>query len=156
MKITDEVAISTTPEQFSLRRGKIEAMNKNGCSAQMWLLVAKHLAGGGRNTSKAIEELERAGADVNATDQDRNTALMYATGKNYSGALKHLGGHDTPTQTGMSIVAGEEHVGAIRELLKQGANKQARNKDGETAYAIWKQKNKDHPQYEEICELLKP
>ena len=47
-------------------------------------------------------------------------------------------------------------IGAIKELLKAGADIEARDNEGKTAFDMWQRHQKDHPDFQEISELLKP
>ncbi|MCY4043184.1 MAG: ankyrin repeat domain-containing protein [Candidatus Dadabacteria bacterium] len=78
-----------------------------------------------------IEEIRRL-LDVNARDDEGYTALMYAA---------------------MAVNVRTE---AIRELLKVGADIEARNNNGMTALYLWQRYHKDHSDFQEISDLLNP
>ncbi|MCY4046866.1 MAG: ankyrin repeat domain-containing protein [Candidatus Dadabacteria bacterium] len=53
-----------------------------------------------------------------------------------------------------AAVRGETET--VRYLLKAGADIEARNKDGETAFSLWQSKHKHLTDFQEISNLLRP
>ncbi len=78
---------------------------------------------------KVIQELLKAGADIEAKNEKGNTPLIHAA------------------------LIGEPE--AVRALVKAGANIEAKSKDGVTAFVWWKGL-KNNPHYKEILKLLRP
>lgn len=84
-----------------------------------------------------------AGANVNATDSDGATPLMYAAASGRTAALKALASRGAninalgrlskhSPSTALHYAASAGHSDAIRELLRHGADANARNADGMT------------------------
>ena len=81
-----------------------------------------------------IKELVRKGVDVNAKNKNGWTALM--------------------------VAAITEHIGVIRMLLEAGANKEATDRNDNTAFDLYNDLNdvqkSQQPAFKEISDLLRP
>ena len=111
------------------------------------------------------QSVSQGGVNVNARDKfGGRTILMMAAFHGQTEAVKKFlkAGADTEARenkyglTALIIAAFKGHTEAIRELLKAGANKRARSNDGETAFDFWQRRHKDHPDFQEISDLLRP
>ena len=94
-----------------------------------------------REGDAALKALLAKGVDINATDEDGETALMEAAdSRRYTGALRVLIANganvnqaDEDGETALMRAADEGTVEAVRLLLQAGANPAARVEDGESA-----------------------
>ncbi|MCY4042729.1 MAG: ankyrin repeat domain-containing protein [Candidatus Dadabacteria bacterium] len=131
----------------------------------------KQLEVGERHT-EAIKILRReAEADVNARDNYKRTALMWAVAHRYAaiGATKELlevrngvkadiDAKDEDDRTALMYAAYHGSTGAIRELLNAGADVNAKDRNGRTAFDWWqtKQGSQGYSEtfFQEISDLL--
>ena len=94
-----------------------------------------------REGDATLKALLAKGVDINATDEDGETALMEAAdSRRYTEALRVLIANganvnqaDEDGETALMRAADEGTVEAVRLLLQAGANPAARDEDGETA-----------------------
>ncbi|MBQ7024654.1 MAG: ankyrin repeat domain-containing protein [Akkermansia sp.] len=89
----------------------------------------------------ALQKELDSGIDINATDDDRDTALMDAAEEGNLTAVKNLiaAGADVNLQnedakSALMMAAGEGHTEVVKTLLAAGADPAAVDKDGETAH----------------------
>ena len=96
-----------------------------------------------------IKELLKKGADLEAKDEDEQTALMKAARDGNLDMVKYLAecgadveAKDVWESTALIRAAMSGQLGAVKCLVELGADLEAKNKDGETALmrsVIWKQ-----------------
>ncbi|MBR5887347.1 MAG: ankyrin repeat domain-containing protein [Akkermansia sp.] len=90
-----------------------------------------------------LKQALNSGLNVNAVDDDRETALMQAADKGNLKAVRNLiaAGADVNLQdedgeTALMIAADDGYTEIVRALLSAGADTNLRNEDGETALDI--------------------
>ena len=110
----------------------------------------------GLGRTEAIRELLKAGADIEARDNNSETARVF---RELMGSAENIGavgsiGNSGVTSLIWAAIKGRDE--AIRELLKAGADIEAKDNDGNTAFDLWKREQKDHPDFQEISGLLRP
>ena len=132
----------------------IEARESDGWTA---LMLATQ-----EGQTEAIKALLKAGADVNARESDGWTALMEAAYKGQTGTMgvllkagADIEARDNGGWTALMLAVRFGHTEAVRKLLKAGADTKARNDVGKTAFDWW-QNYKNHPNFKEISDLLRP
>ena len=114
--------------------------------------------------TEAIQELKNT--DINAKDsKDGLTALFWAMLGKRTEVVCVLLKAEADTEVakdkhGMTVLIRAANRGdaeIVRKLVKFEADKKAKdNKFSQTAYDYWKQEHKDHPEYQDILQLLKP
>ena len=114
----------------------------------------------GNGHTEVIRELLKAGVNLD------EAALMGAALNGHTKVIKELlkAGADIEARNnifGETALMGAAHHGqteAIRELLKAGADKRTstNDDDGLTAFDMWEILQKDHPDFQEISDLLRP
>ena len=105
---------------------------------------------------KAVTALA-GGGDVNESDDEGRTALMFAAVNKHTDCAKALLEHDADVNarakdggTALMLAATSGDIETVRGLLRRGADVSTKfHKTGQTALAIAKQKG-----YEEIVQLL--
>ena len=104
-----------------------------------------------------VKRLIDQGADVNATDEDGNTALMYASAEGHTVIVSMLieagadvNAKDIDGLTALMLASGEGHTETVSTLIKAGADVNAKTKEGWTA--LMAAADEGHP---EIVKLLK-
>ena len=110
-----------------------------------------------RSGDAALKALLNQGVDINATDNDGETALMEAADGRNAEVVRvliangaNVNAADEDGETALMIAADEGRAETVRLLLEAGANVNARDEDGETALdkAIDERKHK-------VAELLR-
>lgn len=98
------------------------------------------LKAAGSGSSGLLEVLSR-GININAADDDGNTALMEASEKGEYSTVRALldAGADVNAvnedgETALMLASEEGNTAIVRMLLDAGADPDARDEDGETAY----------------------
>ncbi|MCY4042356.1 MAG: ankyrin repeat domain-containing protein [Candidatus Dadabacteria bacterium] len=80
---------------------------------------------------------------------------MYAVGRWHTEAIYLK--RDPASGEISAVGIGGGYTEAIRELVRAGAEKEARDNSGKTAFDLWQRKHdKNHPEYQEISNLLRP
>ena len=95
------------------------------------------------SSDEEIRRLLKAGADVNAKNENDETALREATEDNYIETCKlliengaDLNAKDWHTETALMLAAGRGHNEIARMLIEKGADVNAKTRDGNTALMI--------------------
>ena len=99
-----------------------------------------------RAAAAGAAELQQAlstGLNINAVDDDRETALMRAADKGNLSAVRNLiaagadvNRQDEDGETALMIAADDGYTEIVQALIAAGANVNLRNDDGETALDI--------------------
>ncbi len=99
----------------------------------------------------AVGVLLKAGADVDARDDDGRTALRGAVSKGHVSVVKALlkvgAGIELSDKHGLTalhVAALEGWVAAVRVLLKAGADIDARDDDGWVTFCSFRRTTRDH------------
>lgn len=158
----------------------IEAMSNDGGTALIWAAEQGHTeamrellkAGSDIEASKMpspssyLQALLKAGADIEAKDNLWDnlgmTALIVTASKGKTEAVKELlkAGANIEARarngrTALIVAASKGKAEVVRALLKAGANIEARGNNGWTAFDWWQSKQRNHPDFQEITELLR-
>lgn len=93
-----------------------------------------------RSGDAELKAVLSRGININATDDDGETALMEAADSRNASAVRvlinngaNVNAADEDGETALMIAADEGNVEAVRLLIEAGANLNARDEDGETA-----------------------
>lgn len=93
-----------------------------------------------RSGDAELKALLSKGVNINAIDNDGETALMEAADSRNAEAVRvliangaNVNAADEDGETALMIAADEGNVEAVRLLIEAGANLNARDEDGETA-----------------------
>ena len=134
----------------------IHNARSNGGETTLMLAVLK-------GQTESIRELVNAGANVNARDNKGWTALLWAAFLGHTEAIRELvkaganiEARSDSDRTALVYAAFLGHTEVIRELVKAGANVNASTEYGNTAFDMWQSKHKNHPDFQEISDLLRP
>ncbi len=99
-----------------------------------------YYGGATRDEAECVRLLVNAGADVNAKDEDGNTALHHTFLKAVEEELLKLGADvNARNKNGETPIFTAVSEDAISLYIQHGANLEIRNKDGKTAMEIAKE-----------------